>query len=145
MKYLFIYFTYVLRCGPFRIFLFLCVLGRTPFSDSFVFALLMQYHVFGQSDVTWSINLPVVNWWSTSVLVTRESYLVRWFMEFLFSNTGVPAFRDFWFQWPWVIMKCGDHEFRGLFLVQNPKMGPKWVQKGSKMGPKVFKNSLFEP
>ena len=27
----------------------------------------------------------------------------------------VPAFRDFWFQR--VIMKCGDHEFRGLFLV----------------------------
>ena len=35
----------------------------------------------------------------------------------------VPAFRDFWFQR--VIMKCGDHEFRGLFLnsvkPQNPK------------------------
>ena len=27
----------------------------------------------------------------------------------------VPAFRDFWFQM--VIMKCGDHEFRGLFLI----------------------------
>ena len=27
----------------------------------------------------------------------------------------VPAFCDFWFQT--VIMKCGDHEFRGLFLV----------------------------
>lgn len=27
---------------------------------------LMQYHVFGQSDVTWSINLTVVNWWSPS-------------------------------------------------------------------------------
>ena len=25
----------------------------------------------------------------------------------------VPAFRNFWFQR--VIMKCGDHEFRGLF------------------------------
>ena len=27
----------------------------------------------------------------------------------------VPAFRDFWFRM--AIMKCGDHEFRGLFLV----------------------------
>ena len=33
----------------------------------------------------------------------------------IFASTGVPAFRDFWFQK--VIMKCGDHEFRGLFLV----------------------------
>ena len=30
-------------------------------------------------------------------------------------NCGVPAFRDFWVQR--VIMKCGDHEFRGLFIV----------------------------
>ena len=28
---------------------------------------------------------------------------------------GVPAFHDFWVQR--VIMKCGDHEFRGLFIV----------------------------
>ena len=41
---------------------FFCAGGAESSSmDSFVFALLMQYHVFGQSDVTWSINLPVVN------------------------------------------------------------------------------------
>ena len=27
----------------------------------------------------------------------------------------VPTFRDFWYRM--VILKCGDHEFRGLFLV----------------------------
>ena len=27
----------------------------------------------------------------------------------------VPAFRDFWYQM--VILKCGDHELQGLFLV----------------------------
>ena len=40
--------------------------------------------------------------------VTRNDYFQLVIQE-------VPAFCDFWFQR--VIMKCGDHEFRGLFLV----------------------------
>ena len=44
----------------------------------------------------------------------------------------VPEFRDFWFQR--VIMKCGDHEFipRTVYSIK------------LKMGPKLFKSSLFE-
>ena len=52
-----------------------------------------------------------------------HKFLTRYpipFLSWLIQNIlmaiqEVPAFRDFWFQR--VIMKCGDHEFRGLFLV----------------------------
>ena len=46
-----------------------------------------------------------------------------------FMLQEVPTFRDFWYQR--LIMKFGDHEFRGPFLVLNLKMGPKIFQKST--------------
>ena len=69
----------------------------------------VSYEIVVQSNKVWGLkNNTILNsiFWHN---------MAKIFFELTFELQEVPAFRDFWFQM--VIMKCGDHEFRGLFLV----------------------------
>ena len=60
---------------------------------------------------------PDENWKPKACLVQNLDNGLKFFLQ------EIPAFRDLWFQR--VIMECGDHDFQGLYLVWNPKMGSK--------------------
>jgi hypothetical protein len=54
---------------------------------------------------------------------------IKYFIFQIIYIQEVPAFRDFWFQG--LIMKCGDHEFRGLFFSVKPQNGSKKYWKST--------------
>ena len=57
-------------------------------------------------------KMPQLNTSYTKASTSRLTFFVN---AYIMTGQEVPTFRDFWFQS--AIMKCGDHEFRGLFLV----------------------------
>ena len=77
-------------------------------------AKFLEYRKYGLG-----VDAPVVYIFASckNFAVAKKYDLLDLFLKYKTTNAvqGVPAFRDFWVQR--IIMKCGDHEFGGLFIV----------------------------
>ena len=108
--YLFLFFTIVCRLTVYKIGT-LCIYAsvdlESPITTTLVVMTSIQRAHGGRGSCS--------HWSKTGIIFQKVRSLNPIPTRLCHVIQEVPACRDFWYQR--VIMKCGNHEFRGLFLV----------------------------